>query len=398
MAEPGASGGESVLVDFFYAPQVGHGIEALHHALAIHRADPTREVAVLLNAATPMELADCCPFVATAFPVRASFVEPAADADSSLERIPPRWDWVLDDPRRHQDLQLELFAGMRDHYAASDRRFVARQARHPLGYEPPTRARHEHLRLELPAAARSVAAAAVGAIDGPIIALMPAGSSGRSHYPSLGSWQSILDALADARPDVRVLLVGRLQRDERSSTALGRGELEALLEHRLVVGHVFDRPLLEQLAFVERCTLFLAPHTGFGMAALATATPWLALSGGRWFEWYFNRVPFRSVIPDTRRYPCFSQMRADVAYPDGDDGDRIPSMSRARIADDLPRIVAAARELLDTTVSYERCLDEYVADLVAAHGGDVSALWSFDDIHRDHLPARPAPDRRLHGA
>src|SRR3712207_6934575 len=45
-----------------------------------------------------------------------------------------------------------------------------------------------------------------------------------------------------------------------------------------------------------------------GMAALAVGTPWLALSGGRWFEYWANAgVPFRSVLPDPARYPGFSQ-------------------------------------------------------------------------------------------
>ncbi len=122
------------------------------------------------------------------------------------------------------------------------------------------------------------------------------------------------------------------------------------------------------------------------MSALAVATPWLALSGGRWFEWYFNRVPFRSIVPDTRCYPCFSQFAAESPGPDGDDGERIPSVTRARIHDDLPRIAAAEIELAAGAVSYKHCLDDYFADLLAAHDGDPSGLWSFDDVHRDHLP------------
>jgi hypothetical protein len=74
--------------------------------------------------------------------------------------------------------------------------------------------------------------------------------------------------------------------------------------------------------------------------------------------------------------------------PDGDGDERIPSMTRARIDEDLPRIVTAAQELIGGAVPYERCLSEYVADLVAAHGGDASALWSFDGVHFDALRAR----------
>jgi hypothetical protein len=56
------------------------------------------------------------------------------------------------------------------------------------------------------------------------------------------------------------------------------------------------------------------------MAALAVGTPWLALSGGRWFEYFFNRVPFRSMIPDPERYASFTQF-VPAAGVDDDDGD-----------------------------------------------------------------------------
>ena len=71
---------------------------------------------------------------------------------------------------------------------------------------------------------------------------------------------------------------------------------------------------------MQACDVFLAPHTGFGLAALAVGTPWLAISGGRWFEYYFNHVPFRSVIPDVERYPCFSQFVPAATIDDGDGG------------------------------------------------------------------------------
>lgn len=374
--------GETVLVDFFYAPPVGHAIEALHHAYAVWAADPTREVSVLLNAATPTELAGCCPWLAGAYPVAAPFVEPAPDAAASLAGVPREWDRILDDPRRHQPVQQELFAGMRDHYAASDRLLTARAGRRPLGYPPPTRERHRRFRLELPPTAQPPAW--MSPTERPTIALLPAGSGPAHQYPSARSWLDILDAL----PDAQVLVVGRLRRDERTSTSFARQDVEQLLDHPRVTGHVLDEPLLTQLAAVEAADVFLSPHTGFGMAALAVGTPWLALSGGRWFEWYFNHVPFRSIVPDTARFPCFTQFDADSPAPDGDDGDRIPSMTRERIAADLPRLTSAAGELLRGEVPYDRCLDEYVADLVAAHGGDPTPLWSFDSVHLDHLPGR----------
>ena len=112
------------------------------------------------------------------------------------------------------------------------------------------------------------------------------------------------------------------------------------------------------------------------MAALAVGTPWLAISGGRWFEYFFNHVPFRSILPDVERYPSFSQF-AEPALVDG----RAPSMSHARVVEDLDRIVGGAGELIAGTLDYESALREYFDELVAAHGGDASAIWSLDGVH-----------------
>jgi hypothetical protein len=60
---------ERFLVNLFYAHAVGHAVEALHYCLGHHVADPTREVAVALNAATAVELAGFCPFVSNVYPV-----------------------------------------------------------------------------------------------------------------------------------------------------------------------------------------------------------------------------------------------------------------------------------------------------------------------------------------
>jgi hypothetical protein len=196
-----------------------------------------------------------------------------------------------------------------------------------------------------------------------------------------------MDAIRAARPEVRFVLVGKRLADDRTATALDDGEHAALLAHPSRPVDAFDRPLLEQLALVEACDVFLSPHTGFGLAALAVATPWLTLSGGRWFEYYFNEVPFRSIIPDTERYPAFSQFEPALTIAD-DDGPRTPSMSAARIRDDLDAIVAGACELLDGTLTYERALTEYYTSLLRAHGDDGSQIWSIDGVHLDHVPAR----------
>jgi hypothetical protein len=316
-----------------------------------------------------------CPWLDRAYAIDHPFLEPGSHPEA-LRQVPREWDWVVDDVRRLQDFQLEAFPGMRGYYEASDEHFHAAD-RIVTGAPRPPYVRHARLTLELTPAAT----------EAPLIALMPAGSSERALYPSAQSWLRILDALHEAFPEHRIALLGRLARGARTHTELSRAELDTLLAHPSTESH-FDRPLLEQLATVKAAGLFLSPHTGFGMAALAVGTPWLTLSGGRWFEYFFNHVPFRSVLPDPERYPSFSQFA-----PPAIDGDRIPSMSEERIREDLPRIVEGARELLARELDYERALREYFAALLDVHGGDASAIWSLDGVHLEYVtPRRPPPE------
>jgi hypothetical protein len=383
---------ERALVNFFYAHPVGHAVEALHYCGGHHAAAPELDISLALNAASAVRLADFCPFVAGCYAIEHPLLEPCADSMARLSALPRRWDWVLDDSRRWQDFQLEAFPGLRDYFAASDRHLIADRRRTIVGADPPGYLRHQQLRFELPTAARAAAARRLSLPAGgeKLIAAMPAGSSERALYPSLHSWQLILDALSDAFPSARFALLGKLRDDGRTTTSLDPGELDQLLAHHTRPLNCFDIDLTDQLAVVEACDVFLAPHTGFGLAALAVGTPWLAISGGRWFEYYFNHVPFRSIIPDVERYPSFSQFASAAMFDDGEDGPRTPSMSRDRIRSDLDAIGVAAGELLDGSLTYEQALRDYFTALLAAHHGDPSAIWSIDGVHLDYLPPTPA--------
>jgi hypothetical protein len=381
--------GDRLLVNFVYAHPVGHAVEALHYCLGHHLADPAREISVALNAATAVELARFCPFVSHVYAVEHPLTEPCLDSAARQAGIPRSWEWIVDDFRRGPDIQLAMFPGVRDYYRTSDRLLTATRARTYVGSPRPGYVAHQQLRLELPQSARAAAAQGFASgrepSGGGRIALMPAGSGERWLYPSAGSWNVILDALTDAFPGIEIALVGKLRRDTRTTTSLAPAELAELLTHRSRPLDCFDIELAGQLAVVEASDLFLAPHTGFGMAALAVGTPWLALSGGRWFEYFFNRVPFRSIIPDPERYRSFTQFAPAEVVDDDGDGPRTPSMSAMRVLGDLDRIVAAARELLDRSLTYERALCDYFTALLAAHGGDASAIWSIDGVHLGYI-------------
>ena len=63
---------------------------------------------------------------------------------------------------------------------------------------------------------------------GQCLAVLPAGSSQRWLYPSVRSWRRVLEAVRQRLPAATFVLVGKLARDERSSSSFGREELAVL--------------------------------------------------------------------------------------------------------------------------------------------------------------------------
>ena len=376
------SSGLSVLVNHFESPNVGHAIEALRYCLGHHRADPSARVSVLLNGATPTELAGCCRFLDQTHVIGPLGADPLA----ALAHVPRDWDYVLDNPRR---AVAEHVAGVPDFgrfFSASDRYFRPRRARGVIGQSPPGYLPYGRLRLDLPATSRRRASRRLeGAATR--IALLPAGSGERWLYPSAASWTLLLGVLSRQHPDAVICLIGKLRRDRRTATTMTPEEMRRLEAACPRVLNCVDLDLLDQLAVVEECDLFISPHSGLGMAAVCVDTPWLVLSGGRWAEYFFNGVPFYSVLPDSGRFPCFTAFgQAPVLESDEDgEGPRAPSMSRARILADLEEFLAAARLLIDQTYGYEQALQEYFERLLQRVGGDRSRVWSIDHVHRDYL-------------
>jgi hypothetical protein len=396
-----------LLVNFWEANPVGHVVEGLRHALGYHAADPSLPVSILLNSAAPHELAGMCGFLRHRYAVAAP-PAPAGDPAGPLRGVPRRWEHVRDNPRRAYPPHRDAVPGFAAYYEASDRWFTATGS-HGLIYDarPPAYLPHQSLRLELPAGARTAAGRAFAAAGAdraaggdpaaggdsgggggpPRVAVLPAGSGERWLYPSVPSWQLVLRGLRARLPTVRFVLVGKTVADGRTSTSFAAGELarvKAACGPRVV--DLVDRPLAEQLAAVEACDVFVSPHTGFGMAVLCVGTPWLSLSGGRWPEFFFNGVPFHSVLPDPRRYPWLTQGADPPSRPDDDgSGIRTVSMTHRRFDEDLPEIVDAAAALIGRRWSYEECLAGYFPRLVAAHGGDAARIWSVDDIHRAYV-------------
>ena len=382
---------QRLLVNYWYAPPVGHAIEGLRYALGYHAADPEIRISLLLSAATPAELAGCCSFLDEVYEVPyTGFVRAEGDPAAALDGVPRVWDYLVEN-HRARDAAHDAFAGFRAFFDAAKRHFEPRFGVGVVGHAPPAYRRHQQLRLDLPAEAREAARRTIGK-DRRAISVVPAGSAANRHlYPSASSWERILTELSMQHPDAVICLIGKRVADGRTTSRIGRGEIERLLA--AVKGSVdcFDRPILDQVALVEASSLLVSPHTGFAFTASTVGTPWLAISGGDWHEYFFNGVPVYSLLPDPVRYPCFGWgALGSAALPvidlDSDgEGPRTPSMSAARIREDLPELLHAARMLMEGRLPYEQALADYFPRLLAAYRGDRSRIFSFDDIHDEYL-------------
>ncbi|WP_031468301.1 glycosyltransferase family 9 protein [Sciscionella sediminilitoris] len=373
---------ESVLVDFVYCHPVGHAIEALQYCLGYKRADPRRRVGVVLNADTPAELAHWCADVDEVYTVDIDVFEPP-EADV-LAHIPRDWDWVFDDARGHQEWQREFFPGLGRYYELAGEHFRARRRHGVVGDGSAEYRPGERLRIEPPAAVPES-----GGV--PQIAVLPAGSAERSLYPTLDSWVRILRAVRARFGEVRLRVLGKLTADGRTSTGFAAEEFTALAERVDGVRLDLDLPLAEQLALLRGCSMLLSPHTGFGFTALAVGTPWLVLAGNHWPEYYFNPgVPFYSVLPDIRRFPCYRPILGDGSLenpePVEDEGPRSPSMCADRIESDLEELLDAAGLLLAGELDFEAAMTGHFRRLSALYVGRHERMYSVDGIHLNYLP------------
>jgi hypothetical protein len=244
-----------VLVNYMEFAPVGHVIEALRYALAYHAAEPSRRIGVLLPSNSPWELAALCPFVHGVYPVSPML----GDLPGSLAEVPRRWDWIVDNPRRHDPAHIAAWNGLDRYFATTDRELEARRGRSVIGVEPPSYTPHQQLRLQVPSAERETARAL---LDGATVrmAVMPTGSGPRWQYPSTTSWQLILHALGERFAGLRLCLLGKLRNDGRTRSSLTAGELERLRDAFPNAVEGFDQPIVDQRARRGLRPLPLPPH------------------------------------------------------------------------------------------------------------------------------------------
>ena len=251
----------------------------------------------MLNGPRRSRLQRCVSFVEHVFavPYRASGRRWAIRSRPCVG-VPRDWDYVLHHPAAID--RTTSVRGLRRYYAASRASLpcpgVRRRRRRGAARIRPSPGTCDS---SLPEDARALSASALSGPRG--IAVMPAGSRCSVHlYPSATSWIRILDEVGVVCRPVFVF-VGRITTEGgRTVSGISR-EVSRFASRRpgrtrsmCSTGRSSSSSPPSRPA-----ALFVSPHTGFGFAALAVDTPWLTLSGGDWHEYFFNGVPFYSVLP-----------------------------------------------------------------------------------------------------
>lgn len=367
-----------LLVNYVYWQNVGHAIEALRYTLGYHKANPSWEISLILNKHTPHELAHLCSWIKSVYMVD------LPDEDIKVTKklyshIPATWDYVASD---HRSQIKEWCPGAFFEYYQQMNQYL--NVKHTKGfcgddsipYKP-----NQHLnKLDLPEKNLHWAKGQIR--DTKVrIGFLLAGHKKRRYFPSVESWQTIISSFYDKyAEDLSVYFFGKLKRkDNRTLTSVSRKDIDNLLEKYPRSVDCFDIGFLNQLAVAKNLDIFISPHSGFSFAVLAVGTPWLTISGGKWPEYFYNGVPFYSVLPNRKRYPVYEDKNFNKTIKEKE-GRKILSMSHQRIIEDLPKILYGADILIKKKWGYQKCLRNHFKKLTKFYD-DPKQIYSFDGIH-----------------
>jgi ADP-heptose:LPS heptosyltransferase len=361
-----------LLINWVYYQPIGHAIEAFRYAQEWRNANPDLEIAVALNRRSAVDLAACIPAIDTVYPIDVEEFAGGAAAYPSLERVPREWDYLFTDPRHEAPMGSDAL----DRCAQAFRTHIQAGLSNtgwsvPEGFPGTQRA---PLALCLPASARQAADQFIRPGAATRICLVFGSGTEASRTPPMPFWRTLIRQLLAEFADLEIILLGALDPGRSITQGVTHAAIEELLAEFPQVKDGFDRGLINQLAIVERCQLFISPHTGLGFATQCVGVPWLVLSGGWASESWLNGVPIISVYPDCPRYPCdfwspnparpmLAECRQHRAA-----GAQFACLTEAALTEKLPQIIAAARALVRGELPYEVCAQRHYEAMIPRLG------------------------------
>ncbi len=348
-----------LLLNWVYYHPVGHAVEAFKVAKGLASANEDVAIHLMLNSRTAVELSDGCDWIERTYAINVNEVAREGHEAVCLRGIPGDWDYIVSD-HRPTCSPFPFEQSLRTFHDLAAERFHASLWRGAQNELPSPNflqyRRNATIRMQVPEEARAfVRTLPLSSLN---VVLIPGGSSPEPVYPTLDSWRNVLRALQDEFPSAHFFITGRSATDDRSSTmGFPCNVVESLALTSRNVFNCYDIGIWNQVALIERSDILIAPHTGFAFLAPSVGTPWLAVSGVRWPECYFNEVPFYSVLPICRHYPCWAGMRAGCEEQLAA-GETVPCMA-AEMDGRIHDLVNGAHLLLSRNFSFDQAMTLY---------------------------------------
>jgi ADP-heptose:LPS heptosyltransferase len=368
----------TLLVNWVYYRPVGHALEGLKVANGYFLGNDNLEVSVLLNSEMPFELVELCPWIKSVYTADVhELAERGSDADC-LKAIPPVWDYIVSDDRlihSESSYTSELLAANHvivDYLKAR----IWKGCRQPAINDAPLYLKDAKMRFQLPQQGP-------GMIEkynhpGLKVCILPAGSNSDHIYPQSGWWISLMETITSSFPDVKFFVTGaRTNQGNRSqSYTLSDDDVNMISESRDNSVNCFDIGIINQVVLLSHCDLLISPHSGFSFLASCVNTPWLAISGARWPEYFYNHIRFYSVLPSCTKYPCYTGMKKscseNISY-----GKPVECMEPVQLNDKIPDIIDGIKKLINPGFRYHDSVKLYKSKVVAGKY-PLSNFWTFD--------------------
>jgi hypothetical protein len=229
--------------------------------------------------------------------------------------------------------------------------------------------------LQIPAGERDFARGRLGDRPGPVIAIL-VGSAEIQKSPELPFWHALIKRLLAEWPTAKIVLLGVLGTRRGRTANVGRSDVDALLSLDSSIIDAFDIGIVRQLALCERAQLLIAPHTGMAFAAQCVGTPWLALSGWKYYEYLTNGVPFHSLYPACPLYPCTeSTIKAECRTIAAKRTGAVECMTAEALSERIPAILEQAAILIRGARPYRDCIASHRANLAARRPDGSLGIW-----------------------
>ena len=370
----------TLLLNWIYYYPVGHAVEAFAAAAEYFAANPNLEVNLLLNAKTPVELSQYCSWVKKTYAIDVEEIAVNGQTASCLTDLPREWDYVvsserlLDNPSSYSEALIRCHNVIDDITTAR----IWRGIRGDVGQgnqAVPEYIPFTAFKMEPPLQAR-VWARQFSQYD-PLCAVLLGGSSSEQIYPHVDWWIRLFKEMRHAFPAIHFLIMGSTDPSKGRSTTHGYSteELKTLFDVTSNASNCYNVGLPNQLALLEQADFLVSPHTGFAFLAPSVGTPWLSISGVRWPDPTFARMPFYAVLPKCPEYPCYLNMLPECR-------DRLERGIRTLcMGDDLferiNEVVAGARLLLDPAFDLFAAAKKYEF-LAQQKGVNIERLYTLD--------------------